>query len=192
MALEAIVTYDGVVSTVPKVINGISKIVEFCDRILVRVPKNEKTRQSIEAKIKDIQTAVDDLESSGIQEFPRSCRERMHSFHVSLRKCMQTCEELKSKWLLKKVVQVDADSKEMQTLEKNLDSIKSDLHFILSRVIMEQNKELKREVSKIEANVIHPKVGVFHGACVGNKLLLPSRLHKPEVKEDSKANMIIH
>lgn len=157
---------------------------EIYDR-LNALSEGEEFRQRLERKIKELQNVGDELKVSGLKEFPTSCRDCLSKFEDSLGQCKNICDAITSKSTLGKFVQVYKHEHLLQNLEKELENARNSLQFALTRALFSQNQELQRRVdegtARVEATVVHPSVGVYHGTDTSAKLAKPFRIEKPSV-----------
>ena len=95
-----------------------------------------------------------DLSSSGVRDFPQSCKERMKKYHEHLDYCKEVSEILWKENVVNKFIHVHGHASKLQNIEKSLESAKGDLHFILSRVILQETLNTKRDVAQNAKKVV--------------------------------------
>ena len=155
-------------------------IYDRCNEVL----KNAEHGKRIMKKIQDLQKLGEELKKSDLPEFPPHCRESIHSFNESINKCERLCHELLNEHFVKHVaLHVTFQKTKLESLERELDNAYSSLTLGYSRALAMKVSLLERQVKetgdRLEATVIHPMVGIYHGG--SNKHSTLQRLPPPQV-----------
>ena len=150
------------------------------------VLKNAEHGERIKKRIKDLQKLGEELKKSDLQEFPLQCRESIYNFNDSINECERLCHELLNERFIKQVTFVASQKTKLESLDRELENAYNFLTLGYSRALAMKFSSLERQVKengdRLEATVIHPMVGIYHGG--SNKHSTLQRLSPPRVIVD--------